>query len=225
MHIDNIFSIFLQDLVSLFNMDRLLPLLDLIQKEPYKSDACRSLLETFTRRQKESTCEAVLVSSLMHVSKTMLSFVTALTLDDARKNLANLVCGFISRIEYPDDVEGQLLFFIDARASLGTLDDVLIHLVHAVNRLAVRLQAATRGRHSRKSASHAKACLAYSIVTVPSVYNSTMRYWTLRRVYFSLIQSFNFRRGSRFKLLEMIDQIEHYFLFNIEVDEHFLNGC
>lgn len=156
-------------------MDRLLPLLDLIQKEPYKSDACRSLLETFTRRQKASTCEAVLVSSLMHVSKTMLSSVTALTLDDARKNLANLVCGFISRIEYPDDVEAQLLFFIDARACLGTLDDVLIHLVHAVNRLAVRLQTATRGRHSRKSASQTKACLAYSIVTVPSVYNATMR--------------------------------------------------
>ncbi|OQR70016.1 UPF0505 protein C16orf62-like [Tropilaelaps mercedesae] len=165
-----------QDLVSLFNMDRLLPLLDLIQKEPYKTDACRSLLDTFTRRQKDSTCEAVLVSSLMHVSKTMLSSVTALTLDDSRRSLASLVCGFINRIEYPDDVEAQLSFFIDARACLGTLDDVLIHLVHAVNRLAVRLQTASRGRHSRKSVAQAKACLAYGIVTIPSVYNSTMRF-------------------------------------------------
>ncbi|XP_022656251.1 UPF0505 protein C16orf62 homolog isoform X2 [Varroa destructor] len=166
----------IQDLLSLFNMDRLLPLLDLIQKEPYKTDACRSLVDTFTRRQKESTCEAVLVSSLMHVSKTMLSSVTALTLDDSRRSLASLVCGFINRIEYPDDVEAQLSFFIDARACLGTLDDVLIHLVHAVNRLAVRLQATIRGRHSRKSATQAKACLAYCIVTVPSVYDSTMRF-------------------------------------------------
>ena len=104
----------------------------------------------------------------------MLSSVNALTLEDSRKSLANIVRRFLNLVEY-NDVEAQLAFYIDARAALATLNDILIHLIHSVNRLAVKLEKNSHGHHSRKSTAQSKACLAYCIVTIPSVSDVTMR--------------------------------------------------
>ena len=56
-------------------------------------------------------------------------FLSALTLDDEKRVIAHLLCGFISRVSFGRDFEQQLSFYVEARASFSNLDPVLITLI------------------------------------------------------------------------------------------------
>lgn len=56
-------------------------------------------------------------------------YFSALTLDDERKMISNLISGFVRKISFGRDFEQQLSFYVEARSNFTNLDMVLIELV------------------------------------------------------------------------------------------------
>ena len=54
---------------------------------------------------------------------------SALTLDDERKMISNLISGFVRNISFGRDFEQQLSFYVECRASFSNLDQVLVQLI------------------------------------------------------------------------------------------------
>lgn len=101
--------------------------------------------------------------------------ISALTSDDERRNIGNLISFFILRVNYGRDFEQQLAFYVDARGLFPNLDSVLHTLVSCVNKLAMDTRRIVKGKHSRKTAAFVQACAAYSFITIPSIISTTQR--------------------------------------------------
>ena len=54
---------------------------------------------------------------------------SALTLEDEKRVIAHLLCGFISCVSFGRDFEQQLSFYVEARASFSNLEPVLVTLI------------------------------------------------------------------------------------------------
>lgn len=103
------------------------------------------------------------------------SLNSALTSDDERRHIGNLISFLILRVNYGRDFEQQLSFYVDARGSFPNLDSVLHTLVSCVNKLSMDTRQIVKGNHTRKTAAFVKACAAFSFITIPSIISTTHR--------------------------------------------------
>jgi hypothetical protein len=60
--------------------------------------------------------------------------ISALTLDDEKREISQMICSFINKIEVieKDKIEQYLTFYSEARASFSNLDNVISLLVHVI---------------------------------------------------------------------------------------------
>lgn len=96
-------------------------------------------------------------------------------MDDERRQISSLISFFIRRVSYKRDVEQQLSFYVDARATFTNLDSVYVTLVHCVNELSVETRRIVKGQHNRKTMAFVKACAAYSFITIPTIISTINR--------------------------------------------------
>ena len=127
----------------------------------------QDILETF--RSLGTTNDAVLINTMFDIGRTLHDSVDLLSSDGDRKHIAGLLCGFIDKIDYGKDLEQQLNVYVECRAIFCNLDQVKDKLVLCVSELAVKAYRYMRGKHSKKTAAFAKACLAFCHITVPSI--------------------------------------------------------
>ncbi|KAM4697629.1 VPS35 endosomal protein-sorting factor-like [Rhinophrynus dorsalis] len=158
-----------QDFAVLFSVEKFLPFLDMFQKESVRVEVCKCIMEAFIRNQQEVTKDPVILNALLHVCKTMHDSVNALTLEDEKRTLSNLINGFIRMVSFGRDFEQQLSFYVEARSMFCNLEPVLVQLIHSVNCLAMETKKVMRGNHSRKTASFVRACVAFCFITIPSL--------------------------------------------------------
>jgi len=95
--------------------------------------------------------------------------VSALTVDDEKRQIGNLICGLVQRVDYGRDFEKQLNFYAEARAAFPNLDSVHVQLVQCVNRQAVDTRKIVRGHHTRRTSAFVRACAAFCFITIPSL--------------------------------------------------------
>lgn len=157
------------DFESLFTMDKFLPLLDMFQKETIKVTVCKSVMDAFTAHHQESTNDPVIINALMFICRILHDSVNALTVEDEKRQIGNLISSFVRNVQYGRDFEQQLSFYVEARSSFTNLDSVHAHLVHSVNHLAVETRCIVKGHHTRKTAAFVRACAAYCYITIPSI--------------------------------------------------------
>ena len=143
---------------------------DLGEEESADSDLATSAAAT--------TADPVILNSLSFLCKSMHDSITALTLEDDKRQMAALIIGFLRRVSYGRDFEAQLAFLVEARASFaGHLDAVLAWLVQAVARLAMETHAIVGGHHTKRTAAFVNGCIAYAYITVPSIEEAPTRLW------------------------------------------------
>jgi len=130
---------------------------------PTKQD----ILEAFKRLG--TTNDAVLINTMFDIGRTLHDSVDLLSSDGDRRHIAGLLCGFIDKIDYGKDLEQQLNVYVECRAIFCNLDLVKDKLVLRVSELAVKAYRFMRGKHSKKTAAFAKACLAFCHITTPSI--------------------------------------------------------
>lgn len=175
------------DRLVFFSMSNLMPYMDMFSNDSCKVEACKSLVEVFVKcfpgdiesdedmTSATNTSDPVILNSISYYCKSMHDSINALTLDDDRRQISNLIIGYINRVNYHRDFEAQLAFYVDCRASFYNLDHVLHFLVHQVNRLAIETHQIVKGYHTKKTISFVAACLAYNYITIPSIEEMPMR--------------------------------------------------
>ena len=62
-----------------------------------------------------------------------------MTLDDEKREISQMICSFINKIELveKDKIEQYLNFYSDARASFSNLDSVVALLVHVIFKICI----------------------------------------------------------------------------------------
>lgn len=158
------------DFGRLCAMEHFLPLLDLLPREgDARVRGCKAVMAAFLAQQKEPTRDPLVLHALMHVGQALHASLNALALEDERRHIGQLLCGFLQRVGFGRDFEQQLAFYVDARAAFSALDPVLVQLVQDVNLLAMRTRQVVKGHHTRKTAAFVRACAAYCFITIPSL--------------------------------------------------------
>ncbi|XP_011291611.2 VPS35 endosomal protein sorting factor-like [Musca domestica] len=149
--------------------EHFLSYLDLFQKESLKVEACKHILDIYKRNGNESTNDPVVINALMYIGKILNDYVNALTVEDERRQISHLICSFIRKVHFGTDFEKQLSFYVEARGTFSNLDSVYNTLVHSVNKLAMETCQIVKYKHSRKTLSFVKACVAFCFITIPSI--------------------------------------------------------
>jgi hypothetical protein len=90
-------------------------------------------------------------------------------MNDERRQIGDLITSFLGKISFGRDFEQQLNFFVEARASFSNLDQVLIYLIHNVNRLAMKTRELVKGNHNRKTASFVRVSSCVTCLPIPSM--------------------------------------------------------
>lgn len=153
----------------LLTLDNFLPVLDLFKKESTKVDVCKQIMTIYKNNVETTTSDAVVSNALMYICKVLNDSVTALTVEDERRQIGSLISNFVKNVNYGRDFEHQLTFYVEARAAFPNLDAVITTLVHSVNKLAIETRNVMNGQHTRKTAAFVKACAAYCFITIPSI--------------------------------------------------------
>ncbi|CAD1481043.1 unnamed protein product, partial [Heterotrigona itama] len=148
--------------------DNFLPLIDLFRKESVKVEVCKTVVEAVGVRTGPVT-DPIVVNALMFVARIMHDSVSALTVEDEKRQIGQLVCGLVQRVDHGRDFEKQLNFYVEARAAFPNLDSVHVQLVQCVNRLSVDARNIVRGHHTRRTSAFVRACAAFSFITIPSL--------------------------------------------------------
>ncbi|XP_066588771.1 VPS35 endosomal protein-sorting factor-like [Prorops nasuta] len=157
-----------QDFESLLAMDNFLPLINLFQKESVKVEVCKTVIEGVSA-QNGSITDPIIINALMFIARIMHDSVSALTVEDEKRQIGQLICGIVQRVDYGRDFEKQLNFYAESRAAFTNLDSVHIQLVQCVNRLAVDTRKIVRGHHTRRTSAFVRACAAFCFITIPSL--------------------------------------------------------
>jgi hypothetical protein len=155
------------DFEALFAMQHFLPLLDLFQGEA-KVDASKSLVAAFNRVP-PPVSDAVVISSMVSICKTVHDSLNALSFADEARRVRIALCQFVRQCDFDRDVERQLNFLNECRASLGNIDAVKETLVQRAAELCMRTRALVKGKHTRKTAAFVRACIAFMFVTIPAM--------------------------------------------------------
>nr|XP_031837161.1 VPS35 endosomal protein sorting factor-like isoform X1 [Nomia melanderi] len=157
-----------QDFESLFAIDNFLPFIDLFHKEAIKVEVCKTIIEGLSA-QSSSITDPIVINALMFVARIMHDSVSALTVEDEKRQIGQLICSLVQRVDYDRDFEKQLNFYAEARAAFPNLDSVHVQLVQCVNRLSVDTRKIVRGHHTRRTSAFVRACAAFCFITIPSL--------------------------------------------------------
>ena len=187
------------DFSALFSMNNFMPFLDLLQKESVKVEACKPIVESFVKNfnsnsedieSETTTSDPVILNSMTYLCKALHDSVSALTLEDDRRQISGLIISFLKHVSFGRDFESQLNFYVDSRANFSNLEPVLSFLVHRVNTLAMETRRIVKGYHTKKTTSFVRACIAFSFITIPSLEDVITRLQLyLSSSYVSLINS------------------------------------
>lgn len=103
------------------------------------------------------------------VGKTVHDSLNSLSFADEVRQVSSLLVSFVSRIDFGRDLERHLQFFVDCRQAFANLDLVKSRLVVGALQLAMRTLAIVKGKHSKKTSSFVRTCLAFCYITIPSM--------------------------------------------------------
>ncbi|CAH0550259.1 unnamed protein product [Brassicogethes aeneus] len=157
----------IQDFELLLAMDNFLRLIDLFQQESIRVEVCKSVLTQSNSDLK--TNDPVVTNALMFLCGVLHDSVNALTPEDEYKQIGEILCNIIRRVDYGRDFEQQLSFYVEARGAFSNIDAVLAQLIQCVNSLSVNTRQIIKGMHTRKTGDFVRACAVYCFITVPSI--------------------------------------------------------
>ncbi|XP_013110516.2 VPS35 endosomal protein sorting factor-like [Stomoxys calcitrans] len=158
-----------KDIEQLLVQEYFLVYLDLFQKESLKVEACKYILDIYKRNGNDHTNDPVVINALMYIGKILNDYVNALTVEDEKRQISQLICHFIRKVYFENDFEKQLSFYVEARGTFSNLDAVYNTLVHSVNKLAMETCQIVQYKHTRKTLGFVKACVAFCFITIPSI--------------------------------------------------------
>lgn len=151
---------------AVLTSEHLLKILDVF-KDSKKVALCKEILESF--KSQKTTNDAVLINTLFDLGRTIHDSVDCLSPVADIAYISSLLCHFMDKIDFGRDLEQQLNFYVECRAAFCNLDLIKDKLIMCVSGLAMKTFKYVKGKHSKKTSTFVKACLAYCHITIPSI--------------------------------------------------------
>lgn len=156
------------DFVVVARVDKFHELCDLFTGE-HQTQVHKAILRSFRACKETSVNDPVLIEHVFTAAKTAHDSINSLSFDDERRQVSELLCAFISKVDFGRQVEKQLTFLSDARRAFGNFDSVKARLVHSVAALVMRTLKLAGGAHTGLTTPFVRACVAYCYITIPSI--------------------------------------------------------
>lgn len=102
-------------------------IIDLFHDESTKVEVCKNILVLSTNDQK--TNDPVVINTLMYLCSIIHDSVNALIPEDEYRQIGEIICSILRRVDFGKDFEQQLNFYVMARAAFCNIDLVLAELV------------------------------------------------------------------------------------------------
>jgi len=177
--------------VSILTSEHLHKLLDTF-KATRKVEVCKELLGAVAGKrrlghglnnqglgqqgQDLTTANPILINTLFDMARSLHDSIDAMSSAGERRLISGLVCSFVGLVDFKKDLEQHLNLLVECRAAFPNLDSVVDLLVMSVAGLAMKAHKLMKGKHTKRTSSFSKACLAYCHVTAPSVTQPLRRF-------------------------------------------------
>lgn len=102
-------------------------IIDLFHEESIKVEVCKNILVLSHNDQK--TNDPVVINTLMYLCSIVHDSVNALIPEDEYRQIGEIICSILRRVDFGRDCEQQLNFYVMARAAFCNIDLVLAELV------------------------------------------------------------------------------------------------
>ena len=139
-----------------------------------KVSLCMDILDSFNRNH-SSTGDAVLIHTMFDIGRSLHDSLDHMSAEGDKKQVSGLINGLIDKIDFGKDLEQQLSTYVECRGIFNNLDLVQDKLVACAGQLAVRTYCYMKGKHTKKTAAFAKACLAFCHITIASIQDATRK--------------------------------------------------
>ena len=143
-------------------------LVDLFSGE-HQTEVHKAILRSFRAFQGTSINDPVLIEHVFTAAKSAHDSINSLSFEDERRQVSELLCTFVTKVDFGREVEKQLTFLSDARRAFGNFDTVKARLVHAVAALTMKTLALAGGTHTSRTTPFVRACVAFCFITIPSI--------------------------------------------------------
>ena len=168
------FEIFLYNILtkitnynSILSGDNFLFLLQNFNPE-MKLNICHTIFKQLIN-QKDKITDTYLAFSLLKIGKFIHDSIEIFSPPDKRKEVSDLLIKFINKIDFGMDFENYFNFLTEARAAYYELDSITELLIKCVQKTAIQTYKSVKGRHNKKTMRFCKVCVAYCLITIPSI--------------------------------------------------------
>lgn len=103
-----------------------------------------------------STHDPVTINSIFHVGRILHDSLNSTSLQDERRQITKLLQKFILKVDFGQDFEAQLNFYVECRQAFANLDAIKSSLVRATLALAMRTLQTVRGNHTKRTLAFVK---------------------------------------------------------------------
>ena len=83
--------------------------------------------------------------------------------------ISAIIMAIITKVDYGRDLDKTLNVYTDARGLFINLDAVTETLIQRTIGLAVKCHSISKGKHTQKTQTFVKACIAYVHITIPTL--------------------------------------------------------
>ena len=168
------FEIFLYNILtkitnynSILSGDNFLFLLQNFNPE-MKLNICHTIFKQLIN-QKEKITDTYLAFSLLKIGKFIHDSIEIFSPAEKRKEVSDILTKFINKIDFGMDFENYFNFLTEARAAYYELDSITELLIKCVQKTAIQTYKSVKGKHNKKTMRFCKVCVAYCLITIPSI--------------------------------------------------------
>ena len=110
-----------------------------------------------------------MIHSIFTIAKTLHDKIDSMSSEIEITRISKIISKLIRKIDFGRDLDKTLNVLTTARGMFINLDDVTETLITAVISLSAKAHSIVKGKHSQKTLSFVKACIAYSHITIPTL--------------------------------------------------------
>lgn len=155
------------DFSELIGFENLLGLLNYFPQN-MKQKLCEKMLGFYCSNE-EKLSDGFLIHSVFQVAKTLHDKIDFMSEQREIDRVSDIIVQLIKKVDHGKDLDKTLNVYTDARGLFINLDAVTECLIYQVIGLANRCHRICKGKHTQKTQTFVKACIAYVHITIPTL--------------------------------------------------------
>lgn len=155
------------DFSELIGFENLLGLLNYFPQN-MKQKLCEKMLGFYCSNE-EQLSDGFLIHSVFQVAKTLHDKIDFMSEQREIDRVSDIIIQLIKKVDHGKDLDKTLNVYTDARGLFINLDRVTECLINQVIGLANRCHGLCKGKHTQKTQTFVKACIAYVHITIPTL--------------------------------------------------------